>query len=56
MLSLSEAPGVARWMETIEARPAVARGLAIMAEHQQPLPMSDQTRDLLFGKTQNQVR
>jgi GST-like protein len=56
MLSLSEAPGVARWMETIEARPAVARGLALMAEHQQPLPMSDQTRDLLFGKTQNQVR
>jgi len=56
MLSLSEAPGVARWMETIEARPAVARGLAIMAEHQQPLPMSDQTRDLLFGKIQNQVR
>jgi GST-like protein len=56
MLSLSEAPGVARWLETIEARPAVMRGLAIMAEHQQPLPMSDQARDLLFGKTQNQPR
>ncbi len=55
-ISLEAAPGVARWVDAIEARPAVERGLAILAEHQQPLPMSDATRDLLFGKTQNAAR
>jgi GST-like protein len=56
MISLEEAPGVARWMETVSARPAVERGLAILAEHQQPQPMTDQTREILFGKTQHAAR
>jgi GST-like protein len=55
-LNLDPTPAVANWMEVIEARPAVQRGLAILQEHQQPLPMSDATRDLLFGKTQNAPR
>ncbi len=56
LLKLDETPSVARWLDTIGARPGVERGLAIMAEHQQPLPMSDAQRDILFGKTQNQPR
>jgi GST-like protein len=33
-LKLEETPSVARWLETISARPAVGRGLAILAEQQ----------------------
>jgi GST-like protein len=55
-LSLEASPGVARWLETVQGRPAVQRGLALMAEHQQPVAISDATRDVLFGKTQNAVR
>jgi GST-like protein len=33
-LKLEETPGLKRWLETISARPAVERGLAIMAEQQ----------------------
>ena len=54
--SLDAAPNVARWVEAIGARPGVIRGLALMAEQQNPLPMSDEQRDILFGKTQNQAR
>jgi GST-like protein len=37
-LKLDETPGVARWLERVGARPAVERGLAIMAEQQPKLP------------------
>ncbi len=57
MISFDEAPGVARWFETIEARPAVARGLAVLAEHQQaPGPLSAETREILFGTAQHEAR
>jgi GST-like protein len=56
VVTLDAAPGVARWLDTIAARPAVIRGLAIMAEAQQPMQMTDAARDALFGKTQNQAR
>jgi GST-like protein len=56
ILSLEAAPCVARWYAALDARPAVQRGIALMAEQQQPLKMSDETRDLLFGKTQNEPR
>jgi GST-like protein len=55
-VSLDETPAVARWLEVIGARPAVERGLALMAEHQTQAPMDDKQRDILFGKTQHQPR
>lgn len=55
-VSLDAAPNVAHWVEAISARPGVIRGLALMAEQQNPPPMSDEQRDILFGKTQNQAR
>jgi GST-like protein len=56
ILSLEATPGVGRWYAALDARPGVQRGLALMAEQQQPLQMSNETRDLLFGKTQNEPR
>jgi len=57
MLSLEAAPGVARWVDAIEARPAVQRGLALLADLvAAPPPMTDATRDILFGKTQHAAR
>ena len=56
ILSLDATPSVARWYAAIGDRPAVMRGMAVMAEQQKPLTMSDETRDLLFGKGQTQQR
>ena len=56
MLALDGSPGVARWMAAIEARPAVVRGLAIMADQQQPPVMTDAAREVLFGKTQHSAK
>jgi GST-like protein len=55
-ISLEGVASVARWLDAIEARPAVIRGLALMSEQQQPPPMTDRERDVLFGSTQNAVR
>jgi GST-like protein len=46
-------PNVKRWHDEIAARPAVQRGVAVLAERRKPVAsMSDQQRDVLFGKTQ----
>jgi len=56
ILSLDATPGVARWYEALRERPGVQRGMALMQEDQKPLTMSDEARDLLFGKGQHQKR
>jgi len=55
-LDLNETPVVKNWMEGIDARPAVERGLAVLADRRRQGPLSDQQRDILFGATQNAVR
>jgi GST-like protein len=55
-VDLNETPAVKNWVEGIEARPAVERGLAVLADRRRQGPMSDQQRDILFGATQNAVR
>jgi GST-like protein len=52
MISLDEAPCLERWREAVAARPAVARGMAVMSEFQQPVQMTDEMRAHLFGKGQ----
>jgi GST-like protein len=56
LVNLDETPSVARWLDVIGSRPAVERGLALMAEHQQQAPMDDKQREVLFGKTQHEKR
>jgi GST-like protein len=41
-----------RWLEQVGRRPAVKRGLAVLAEKSGNLDHSDETRDILFGKRQ----
>ncbi len=44
-------PNVKRWFDEISARPAVQRGLSVLASSRKALT-DDKTRDILFGKTQ----
>jgi GST-like protein len=49
-------PNVERWFDDIAARPAVQRGMALLAEHRGSRDMSDRSRDVLFGETQFERR
>jgi GST-like protein len=51
-IDLAEFPAVKRWFEAIDARPAVQRGVAVLADRQRRGQISDAERDVLFGKTQ----
>jgi GSH-dependent disulfide-bond oxidoreductase len=52
---LSDHPHLKAWFEGIEARPAVQRGVKVLADLRAPLT-DDKARDALFGKTQYQRR
>jgi GST-like protein len=47
---------VQRWMDTIAARPAVQRGLALMAEQRKEGLTSAAAKEVLYGKTQFEKR
>ncbi len=51
-IDFNEFPSVKRWFATIEARPAVQRGVAILADNQRRGTMTDAEREVLFGATQ----
>mgnify|MGYP003349916347 CR=1 FL=1 len=56
---MDEIPNFKRWFEAIDARPAVKKGLELMAQEREMAAqrgMTDQARDVLFGKTQFQKR
>ena len=42
-----------RWFDAIAARPAVQRGVEVLAEPRKPIT-DDKAREILFGKTQYQ--
>lgn len=54
--NLDDFPNVKRWFEAIDARPAVARGLAVLSDLPKGGPLSDVQRDVLFGETQYRRR
>jgi len=47
---LDEFPNVKRWFDTIAARPAVERGVQVLARDRKPF--SDEEKEVLFGATQ----
>jgi GST-like protein len=55
-IALDDYPNMKRWHDAIAARPAVQRGVAVLAENQRKGAMTDAERENMFGKTQFAVR
>jgi len=49
-------PNVKRWFNAIAARPAVHKGIQVLADASSSAPMSDEAKELLYGKGQYQRR
>jgi GST-like protein len=54
-VEMDEYRNVKRWFDGIAARPAVQRGVAVLAERRKPL-MDDKAKAMLFGAAQYQKR
>ena len=54
-IELSDYPNVQRWFDAINARPAVQRGVNVLADKRQALT-DDKAREILFGSTQYKKR
>jgi GST-like protein len=52
---LTDYPHLKKWFDGIAARPAVQRGVKVLADLRKPLT-GDKQRDILFGKSQYQRR
>jgi GST-like protein len=55
-IDLADYPNLKRWHDAIAARPAVQRGVAVLAENQRKGQMTDKEREVMFGKTQFAAR
>ena len=53
---LEDFPDLKRWFETIAARPAVQRGLKVLAERSRPGPIDARAREVMFGAEQYRRR
>ena len=49
---LSHLKNLTRWIDTLEARPAVRRGLDLLKDKRNAAPLSKEARDNLFGSKQ----
>ncbi len=54
-ITLTDYPHLKAWFDLLAARPAVQRGVAVLADLRKPIT-DDKARDILFGKTQYQQR
>ena len=54
-VTLSDYPHLEKWFNTIEARPAVQRGVKVLADLRKPI-RDDKEKEILFGKTQYERR
>ncbi|HKY94595.1 MAG TPA: glutathione S-transferase N-terminal domain-containing protein [Kiloniellales bacterium] len=55
-IELDELKNFKRWFDEIAARPAVQRGVEVLAAQRSDAPMDEKQREILFGKTQFQKR
>ncbi|MGH7820851.1 MAG: glutathione S-transferase N-terminal domain-containing protein [Candidatus Binatia bacterium] len=52
-VALEETPHLSAWVERLRARPAVARGLAVMDDERRRAPaLTEEARSILFGEKQ----
>ena len=51
-VNIDDFPNVKRWFDSIDARPAVKRGLEVLSEKSRNGPMDDKQKEILFGATQ----
>ena len=52
-LEPDDVPNFARWLDAIDARPAVQRGLEVLKDARRPnAPMDDKAKEILFGASQ----
>jgi GST-like protein len=54
-IELGEFPNFRRWFQAMESRPAVQRGVRVLADRRKPIT-GEKERDILFGATQYQRR
>ena len=54
-VNIADYPHVQEWRDGIAARPAVQRGVAVLADRRKPL-MDDKAKEMLFGAAQYQKR
>lgn len=54
--SLDDFPNFRRWFQAIDARPAVQRGLKVLADRRKEGPIDDKAREAMFGTMQYQRR
>jgi len=52
-VDLADYPNVKRWFDAITTRPAVERGVKVLADRRRPI-QTDKEREILFGATQYQ--
>jgi GST-like protein len=55
-VEFADYPNVERWFGEIAARPAVQRGVEVLADRRATGKLDDKARDILFGATQYQRR
>ena len=55
-VKLGDYPKLKAWFETIEARPAVQRGCAVLSDLSRTKPLSEAEREILFGTKQYERR
>ncbi|WP_086465191.1 glutathione S-transferase family protein [Oceanibaculum nanhaiense] len=55
-VDIEQYPEVKRWRESLEARPAVQKGLGVLAEHRRTGPITDEQREIMFGAKQYEKR
>ena len=51
-VKIEEYPHLQKWRDAIYARPAVERGMKVLADRRRPGPHTDKQREVLFGATQ----
>ena len=51
-VEINDYPNVERWRQSILDRPAVERGLLVLADQTRRGPIDEKSREMLFGATQ----